>query len=100
MTNQIVRNLKARKVLLLDGPEFAQPRGGAVMNLHAVADDIQSAIDEIDRLRFTDAEREAVEKAAYAYEHRCEQGVGLENDGPHDCGNIAATLRGLLSRLA
>jgi hypothetical protein len=44
---------------------------------------------EIERLRLTDAEREAVEEAASFY-------GGDEADGR--CQTIAATLRGLLSR--
>ena len=47
----------------------------------------------------TDDEREAIEKAAVAYARRCEDGVGLLNDGPKECGEIAATLRSLLERL-
>jgi hypothetical protein len=47
----------------------------------------EQAANEIERLRLTDAEREAVEVAAEAYSE--------------DCGDrFAATLRGLLERLA
>lgn len=86
---------------------------------------IREAADEIDRLRaairrlaeqdatlsvcegnvtvdmdatLTDAEREAVEWASDAYENCFCQRVGLDNNGPDDCGRVAATLRGLLER--
>lgn len=48
----------------------------------------------------TDEEREAVEWAAEAYERRYQERVGLENNGPDQCGEIAGTLRKLLERLA
>lgn len=60
---------------------------------------IYERLDEVARLRLADAEREAVEKAASAYQRRTDDGVGLLDDGPAECGEIAATLRGLLERL-
>lgn len=45
---------------------------------------------EIDRLRLTDAEREAVESAVWDYE---------QNDGDDGCASMVATLRGLLERI-
>lgn len=53
---------------------------------------------KIDHLRLTDEEREAVGKAADAYARREKDGVGLLDDGPTECGQIAATLRNLLAR--
>ena len=56
------------------------------------------AHEEVARLRLTDAEQDAIEAAANAYQRRFDDGVGLLNDGPSECGKIAATLRGLLER--
>ena len=49
------------------------------------------AADEIERLRLTDAEREALADAAEAYEY---------DRDDSQCVKIAATLRGLLERLS
>jgi hypothetical protein len=51
---------------------------------------LDEAADEIERLRLTDAEREAIREAAGAYN---------DNDDDEECAKIAATLRGLLERL-
>lgn len=48
------------------------------------------AANEIERLRLTDAERQAIKEAADAYE---------ENNGDRDCERIADTLHGLLDRI-
>jgi len=48
------------------------------------------AADEIERLRLTDAEREAICQAVTAYDG---------NDDDEECARIAATLRRLLERL-
>ena len=64
------------------------------------SDLMDEAADEIARLRLADAEREAIGKAAVAYASREKDGVGLLDDGPVECGQIAATLRKLLDRLA
>jgi phosphoserine phosphatase len=45
--------------------------------------------DEIERLRLTDAEREAIAEAVGAYNF---------NDDDEECARIAATLHGLLKR--
>jgi predicted ATP-dependent serine protease len=49
----------------------------------------QNAVAEIQRLRLTDAEREAIREAVGAYN---------DNDDDEDCAKIAATLHGLLKR--
>lgn len=54
------------------------------------SDLMDEAADEIDRLRLTDSEREAVKSAIWDYE---------QNDGDADCASMAATLRGLLERM-
>ena len=46
---------------------------------------------EIEDLRLTDAEREAIEGAIWDYE---------QNDDDADCARMVSTLRGLLERLA
>jgi hypothetical protein len=51
---------------------------------------LDEAADEIERLRLTDVEREAIEEAAGAYN---------DNDDDEECARIAATLHGLLKRL-
>ena len=56
-----------------------------------VCDLMDEAADEIARLRLTDAEREAVERSAAAWE--ADARMGLSD------GGVAATLRGLLGRL-
>ena len=48
------------------------------------------AAGEIDRLRLTDEEREAIAEAAGAYN---------DNDDDEECAKIAATLHGILKRL-
>lgn len=55
---------------------------------------------QIERMRLADEEREAIGKAAVAYARREKDGVGLLDDGPVECGQIAATLRKLLDRFA
>ena len=47
----------------------------------------------------TDHERACVLWASAAYERRYQERVGLENNGPDQCGEIAATLRKLLERM-
>lgn len=54
------------------------------------SDLMDEAADEIDRLRLTDAEREAVKSAVWDYE---------QNDCDDGCASMAATLRGLLERI-
>jgi len=49
--NKLVNQLRAQVFCLLRGQEYAKVHSGAVMNLHGVADDIQKAIDEIQRLQ-------------------------------------------------
>lgn len=61
---------------------------------------LEDAVKEIERLRLTGAEREAITKAAFAYGERLRERVGLEDDGPDACGDIANTLRRLLERLS
>lgn len=56
------------------------------------SDLMDEAADEIDRLRLTDVEREAVERAIAEFAHHA--------DRCREDGSRAATLRGLLSRLA
>jgi len=51
---------------------------------------LDEAADEIERLRLTDAEREAIREAVGAYNY---------NDDDEECAKIAATLHGLLKRL-
>lgn len=53
---------------------------------------------EIARLRLTDAEREAVEVAETNHRFMWQNGYGICDSGPDACGEIAATLRGLLER--
>lgn len=48
------------------------------------------AASEIERLRLTDEEREAIAEAAGAYN---------DNDDDEECAKIAATLHGILKRL-
>jgi hypothetical protein len=48
------------------------------------------AAREIERLRLTDEEREAIACAAESYAY---------NDDDEDCARVAATLRGVLKRL-
>jgi hypothetical protein len=50
---------------------------------------LDEAADEIERLRLTDAEREAIREAVGAYN---------DNDDDEECAKIAATLHGLLKR--
>ncbi len=50
---------------------------------------LQAAHAEVERLRLTDAEREAICQAVTAYDG---------NDDDEQCAEIAATLRGLLER--
>jgi hypothetical protein len=50
---------------------------------------LDEAADEIERLRLTDVEREAICQAVTAYDG---------NDDDEQCAEIAATLRGLLER--
>jgi hypothetical protein len=50
---------------------------------------LDEAADEIERLRLTDEEREAIREAVGAYN---------DNDDDEECAKIAATLRGLLGR--
>lgn len=50
----------------------------------------EEAIAEIERLRLTDSERQAITEAADAYE---------SNNDDADCGRIADTLHGLLDRI-
>ena len=52
---------------------------------------VEEAAAEIARLRLTDAERRDISIAADAYD---------DNDDDADCERIAATLRGLLERIA
>lgn len=72
--------------------------GGDAQAFYDVADELELLLDEIARLRLADAERDAIEAAANAYQRRFDDGVGLLNDGPSECGKIAATLRWLLDR--
>lgn len=65
--------------------QFAFHGGGEAANA------IEWLRAEIARLRLTDAEREAVRTSADAY---------AANDDDAECAAIAATLRGLLERLA
>lgn len=51
---------------------------------------LDEAADEIERLRLTDHEREAIMEAVGAYN---------DNDDDEECAKIAATLHGLLKRL-
>jgi hypothetical protein len=51
---------------------------------------LQAAHAEVERLRLTDAEREAIERSACAWE--ADSRMGLSD------GGLAATLRGLLTR--
>jgi hypothetical protein len=51
---------------------------------------LDDAADEIERLRLTDDEREAIAEAVGAYN---------DNDDDEECAKIAATLHGLLKRL-
>lgn len=51
---------------------------------------LDEAADEIERLRLTDHEREAIMEALGAYN---------DNDDDEECAKIAATLHGLLKRL-
>ena len=57
--------------------------------LAVVDSGFRNATAEIERLRLTDEEREALREAAAAYE---------QNNDDADCERIAATLRGLLER--
>jgi hypothetical protein len=50
---------------------------------------LQAAHAEVERLRLTDEEREAVACAAESY---------ADNDDDEDCARVARTLRGLLER--
>jgi hypothetical protein len=50
---------------------------------------LQAAHAEVERLRLTDAERQAVACAAESY---------ADNDDDEDCARVARTLRGLLER--
>lgn len=51
---------------------------------------LDDAADEIERLRLTDDELEAIREAVGAYN---------DNDDDEECAKIAATLHGLLKRL-
>jgi hypothetical protein len=51
---------------------------------------LEEAAAEIERLRLTDEEREAITEAVGAYN---------DNDDDEECAKIAATLHGLLKRL-
>jgi hypothetical protein len=51
---------------------------------------LQAAHAEVERLRLTDEEREAIREAVGAYN---------DNDDDEECAKIAATLHGLLKRL-
>ena len=55
---------------------------------------LSGAADEIERLRLTDAEREAIETSFDALQYAADE-LGL---GQGDCDRLAAALRGLLER--
>jgi hypothetical protein len=70
---------------MTDQGEIASLRGDAnVARLR-----LEAAHAEIDRLRLTDAEREAIEVARNAY---------ADDDGNAECESIATVLSGLLER--
>ena len=50
---------------------------------------VEEAADEIDRLRLTDAEREAIKSSIWDYE---------QSDDDEDCARMVSTLCGLLDR--
>lgn len=60
------------------------------VNAAPASDLMDEAADEIERLRLTAAEREAISEAVGAYN---------DNDDDEECAKIAATLHGLLKRL-
>ena len=90
--DDMARNLRAAAAVLLEAPEHVPIRGGEVMlNLHKRADEMNAAAGEIERLRLTPAEREAIEEAMRQV---------VESDciaTPHAL-EVIATLRGLLER--
>lgn len=78
--------------------------GDAVAAVQRVGADwrlqLEKAADEIEKMRLTDEEREAITKAMLAYRYRQKANYGMENDGPQACGRIADTLCKLLERFA
>lgn len=71
------------------GEDLAERLESAVKAQNAMADALRNAADEIERLRLTDAEREAVQWFA---------NFGRPQNGPV-IGKYAATLRQLLERM-
>jgi hypothetical protein len=61
--------------------------------------DCHAAAQEIERLRLTDAEREAIELVAEAYSGKAADAYAHNEDDQH-YSQIAATLRGLLERMS
>jgi hypothetical protein len=92
--DDIVKNLRAAAAVLLEAPEHVPIRGGEVMlNLHKRADEMNAAADEIERLRLTGDEHEAVAAVTRNYKRLCDE------YGPSDDDDrILATLQTLLER--
>ena len=84
-----VERLRAQ-VKLLDAAHAASHSGFMVM-----AGGFENAVATAERLRLTDAEREAVETSFDAMQYAADE-LGLSQA---DCDRLAATLRGLLERM-
>ena len=90
MNNDLVQRLRDRAYSFKAPDPLVEEAADEIERLRpAYATAVQRLASEIDRLRLTDAEREAVESAIWDYE---------QNDDDEDCARMVSTLRGVLER--